>query len=1043
MKTKLTLPLASLSVRSKNQQERRRETASFTLDQPLLSGLKALSQAQDVSLYTTLHSALNILLYRYMGSEDKGEVPFTEYLHTPEALPEGVRFEMPDPGAPVDAAVYLGLTETAGLVKGRFDYDSSLYSLPGLAGHFQTLLAAILENPSQKMGALPLLTAAETEELLVRFNDTITPYGQEKNLALLFEEQTARNPDAIALRQGGDTLTYGVLNSRANQLSRLLSERGIRPGDNVGIIAGRGFDMIIGMYAILKAGAAYVPIDPEYPQDRQEYIVQQSAVKCVLADHDYAIRDKAPGFLRMNAQPLDAYASGNQGLPIDPGSLAYTIYTSGSTGRPKGVMIEHRMAVNLIEWVNRTFAVGPDDRLLFITSMCFDLSVYDIFGTLAAGASVVIAEPSQVKDVKALQRLLQAHGITFWDSVPTTLDYLVRDLESTQKSFRQNALRVVFLSGDWIPLDLPERIRPLFPSARVISLGGATEGTIWSNFYSVDKTEDHWNSIPYGRPLQNNFFYILNPQLQPVPLGVTGELYIGGVGVARGYAGDAEKTAYSFVTDPINGKRMYRTGDLGRMIRDTDGTVMMEFIGRRDNQVKIRGFRVELGEIESVLQQAPQVRQAVVLARPDPDGGKQKRLVGYVVPRETFDRDAIVTWLAGKLPDYMVPGAWMALEALPLTSNGKIDRNALPDFDASANLDDDAYTAPRSAQDRILVDIWKAALGMDKLGIDDHFFALGGHSLMAVQIMTEFENQTGKKLPLAILYKYPTIRTLVDSIQDSTPAKAERIWRSLVPIKPTGSKMPVYIVHGDGLNVLNFNAMAGFVDPEQPVYGLQAHGLDGNSPPFDDMEKIARHYIDEILEQNPDGPYAIGGYSFGGFVAVEMRRQLTAMGKAVKMVAIFDTDTGVAVYNKGISHSLKKKVKRQVPKFLFIARSFFAHPLDTLQYQAGAIKRRVTGVALVKEEFPAELYERYNHIIDGHGLALRKYTLDPFDGKIQLFKASTRIYFVDEPKYMGWRKIALQGVVVHKVPGDHKTIFEMPNAKELGISLQQALDQCR
>ena len=307
----------------------------------------------------------------------------------------------------------------------------------------------------------------------------------------------------------------------------------------------------------------------------------------------------------------EGYESHNPDLHIESTRLAYTIYTSGSTGRPKGVMIEHRSAVNLLQWVNRTFRIGRNDRLLFLTSMCFDLSVYDIFGILCAGGTVVIARHEELQDMERLQRLLREQRITFWDSVPTTINYFIRELEAGDMRFCQTDLRLVFLSGDWIPVDLPDRIKRFFPQAAVISLGGATEGTVWSNYYPIGTVDKGWTSIPYGKPIANNFFYILNEHLQPVPKGIVGELYIGGIGVAQGYANDRERTDRAFVANPFDadlGGRMYRTGDLGRMMADGN----MEFLGRKDNQVKIRGFRVELGEIESVLQKHPDVLEAIV-----------------------------------------------------------------------------------------------------------------------------------------------------------------------------------------------------------------------------------------------------------------------------------------------------------------------------------------------------------------------------------------------------------------------------------------------
>jgi thioesterase domain-containing protein/acyl carrier protein len=329
---------------------------------------------------------------------------------------------------------------------------------------------------------------------------------------------------------------------------------------------------------------------------------------------------------------------------------------------------------------------------------------------------------------------------------------------------------------------------------------------------------------------------------------------------------------------------------------------------------------------------------------------------------------------------------------------------------------------------------------MDKLGIDDNFFELGGHSLIAVQIMTNFEKKTNKRFPLAILYKYPTIRTFVDSMKEET--ETGKIWKSLVPIKATGNKMPIYIVHGDGLNVLNFSPLANYVDKEQPIYGLQAYGLNGDETPLDDMSEIARHYINEMLEHNPNGPYAIGGYSFGGYVAVEMRKQLVAMGKDVKLLAMFDTNAETTIYNKNWSVKLPRKLKRQFPKLLFFTKSFFVRPFTTIKYQVAYFAGVGQTIGLLKKPEATGIYIRFNKINEKHLVAFKKYTLEPFDGKVSLFRSNYRLYYVDDAQYLGWGGYALKGVTVYEVPGDHKTMFQLPHAKELAISLQKALDNC-
>jgi len=878
------------------------------------------------------------------------------------------------------------------------------------------------------------LNPADWNLIVNEFNNTIAPYPKEKTLFGLFEEQVLRSPDAIALRKGDKTITYDELNKQCNRLANLLIDSGVVPEDNIGLLATRDFEMIIGMMAILKAGGAYVPIDPEYPIDRQEYIFNQSLLKLVIADKNYPLKKQIDEkkFVKIDFSKLGVFGDSNPGLQINSTQLAYTIYTSGSTGRPKGVMIEHHSAVNLVLWVNNTYNVGADDRLLFITSMCFDLSVYDIFGILSAGGTLVIAESKEIQNVKTLQEMLVKYDITFWDSVPTTLDYLVRDLEREQKDYRHTGLRVVFLSGDWIPVDLPARIKHFFPNTKVISLGGATEATVWSNFFPVEQTSRDWKSIPYGKPITNNFFYILDEQLRPVPIGVMGDLYIGGVGVARGYANDPEKTRNSFVPDPFNntlGGMMYRTGDLGRMMPDLN----MEFMGRKDNQVKIQGFRIELGEIESVLNSCPLVTNSVVLAKDDSEG--KKMLVGYIVPKGKFDRDAIVAYLKTKVPQYMVPAVWMELSELPLTSNGKIDRKSLAAIEVTTAAKK-AYLEPSTETEKVMAALWRESMGLEQISVDDNFFSLGGHSLMAVRILSKFEKKTGKNLQLAVLFKYPDIRSLSDFIDNS---HSESIYKSLVPIKASGSKAPIYIIHGEGLNVLNFSHLVTYMDSEQPIYGLQAFGLVGDDEPLENLPDIAAHYIKEIMQHNPAGPYLLAGYSFGGYVAVEMRKQLVAMGKEVKMLMMFDTNAEKTEY-KDWYMVFPKKVKRNLPKLLSFLKSLLSEPLALAKKQYKRIVQRM--LEKTSKRDAKSFYQKIKNIKQKHLIAFRKYPMEAFDDKVYLYRADICVHYVNDPEFLGWKKFAKKGVKLYHIPGDHLSMLLPPNVKEFASILQKSIDEC-
>ncbi|MCX8130080.1 MAG: amino acid adenylation domain-containing protein [Clostridia bacterium] len=596
-----------------------------------------------------------------------------------------------------------------------------------------------------------LITPEQIKEIAYDFNDTKVEYAREKTMHMLFEEQAAKTPENVALVMGDKQLTYRELNEKANQLARVLLEKGVKNGENIALITQRSFEMIIGMFGILKCGCAYVPIDPGYPLARQEYIAKNSKVTAVVVDREYDISHE--NVIKINFEEMSRFTCSNLDIKKDSRDLAYVIYTSGSTGMPKGVMIEHHSAVNLISWVNKEFSVNENDSLLFITSMCFDLSVYDIFGILASGGRVVIAKREQVQNPDELKQLLTENRITFWDSVPSTMNYLVNSLEGNNEDYVQEQLRLVFMSGDWIPVRLPEKIKRYFPNARPISLGGATEGTVWSIYYPILYVDKNQTSIPYGKPIDNNYFYILDDNMNVVPRGVAGELYIGGVGVARGYMNDEERTKASFVKNKLlESEMMYKTGDLGRMLPDGN----IEFLGRKDHQVKIRGFRVELGEIENQLSKHISVKECVVVDRADTQGTKY--LCAYLVSDNDLSASELKEFLSASLPDYMIPTHFTLIEKIPLTDNGKIDRKALPEPDAYMNTGV-KYAAPRNEIETKLVDIWQEVLHLDRVGITDSFSELGGDSILIIKLQVEM-GKNGMPIKIQDIYQNETIEEL-------------------------------------------------------------------------------------------------------------------------------------------------------------------------------------------------------------------------------------------------------------------------------------------
>jgi amino acid adenylation domain-containing protein len=660
----------------------------------------------------------------------------------------------------------LGLSETSDSILGSMKYSTALFdevTIQRQIGYLITMLKAMVVDSSQAVAGIDLVAPEERTLLLDTWNATDADYAGHLCVQQLFEEQTCRTPEARAVVCEDQFISYEELNVEANRLAHYLIALGIKPNDRVAICVERSVAMVIGVLAIVKAGGAYVPVDPAYPSERLAQILADADPGIVLSDavgREVLGREALEGSIVLD---LDTLKQSQESRPVwvdmpstnpDPKTLgltsdhlAYVIYTSGSTGRPKGVMGLHRPVINLIEWLSREFQIGPSDVVLLTSSLSFDLSVYDIFGLLAVGGCIRVASRKELADPQNLARILLERDVTFWDSAPAVFQQLIFCLGDAARTAETPLLRLAFFSGDWIPLEFFSVIRRFFPKCQMISLGGATEATVWSNFYPVRCVEPWWVSIPYGRPIQNARYYVLDEYLNPAPWGAQGHLYIGGECLTDGYLNRPELTAERFLPNPFNsipGARMYKTGDLARHLPDGN----LQFLGRNDHQVKIRGFRIELGEIEAKVAEHPLVREAVVVAREDIPG--DKRLVAYVylAPPEDGRTDSfqesvkspaelaaiLRAHLASRLPEYMIPKAFVKLETVPLTPNGKLDRKALPapGWDAYVRR---TYEEPHSEMEKVLAALWQEMLGIERVGRHDHFFELGGHSLMAVQFV--------------------------------------------------------------------------------------------------------------------------------------------------------------------------------------------------------------------------------------------------------------------------------------------------------------------
>jgi amino acid adenylation domain-containing protein len=873
----------------------------------------------------------------------------------------------------------------------------------------------------------PPITEAERYQLLVEWNATQSAYPRDMCIHQLFEAQMQRTPDAVAVIFENERLTYRELNSKANQLAHYLQKLGVGPEVLVGVCVERSLEMLVGLLGILKAGGAYVPLDPAYPQERLAFMIQDSQVKVLLTQE--RLRTRIP---EQEAQVvcLDTAAAvlaqqhvANPALSSVPEYLAYVIYTSGSTGRPKGVAIAHRSTVAFVNWALGVFAAEELAGVLASSSICFDLSVFEFFVPLSSGGTVILVE-----NLLQLPSLVSPHPVTLLNTVPSVLAEVLR------RGWLPTSVRTVNLAGEPLRRSLVQRLYQQETIQRVYNLYGPTEDTTYSTFVLVEPGEEE---PTIGRPIANTQVYLLDPQLQPVPVGVMGELYIGGEGLARGYLNRPELTAERFLPHPFSdepGARLYRTGDLA--CYRPDGNI--EYLGRLDHQVKIRGFRVELSEIEAVLNRHPAVREVVVVAHEHEPG--EKRLVAYVV----FQREHAAATrelrehVMNALPVYMVPSAFVELEALPLTPNGKVDRRGLPAPTSITRTAEEPYVAATLLEHSELIQIWEELLDVRPIGIRDNFFYMGGNSLLAARLVERIEQAFGKELPLSTLFTGPTIEQLVQALQ---PGAQQHSRTSFVAVQAGGFRRPFFYLHGawesDAFYCFH---LAHHLGPDQPFYALAPYAFDGSGV-LPTVEEMAAAHIRLVRSIQPQGPYLLGGFCNGGLVAYEMARQLEAQGQRVDHLVLV-----VPAYPP-VLHALARGVIQRMGALLGLNQERrytgflrLRHIYKYLRRQRSAetlksfrsIDPSIHTLFPTAEALRQDDYALYDWIITG-------YTPLPYPGEISL------IWAREEPFHGAWRKAArAHNVALHVIPGTHincRTDYVQAFAEELGRCPEWAQDQ--
>ncbi|MDX7989230.1 amino acid adenylation domain-containing protein, partial [Xenorhabdus sp. 12] len=944
----------------------------------------------------------------------------------------------------------LSLAETEAGLAGSMAYAVDLFSpatVERMVDYLINILTAMAANENQNIATLPMLPDSERQQLLVDFNATQADFPQDALTHQLFEDRARQYPDATAIVAGNQTMTYGELNQRANRLAHYLIALGVKPDDRVAICIERSLDTVVGILAILKAGGAYVPLDPTYPTERLVYMLEDAAPQALVTQAELldklhraipllsiipaVVLDDRNALLK--AQPT--HNPDPQALGLTSRHLAYVIYTSGSTGKPKGVMVEHRNINRLI--INNAYAdIGTDDCVAHCANIAFDASTWEIWSALLNGGRLHIVPQSVLLDpVQFRDSLLQGQVTALWLTVGLFNEYL----DTLRPLFGQ--LRYLLVGGDVLD---PRKIQQVLSAdtkpQHLINGYGPTETTTFAATYLITPPVDVSRSIPIGHPIANTRIYILDSHGQPLPLGVAGEIHIAGSGVARGYLNQPELTAERFIADPFSPEpeaRMYKTGDLGRWLPDGN----IEYLGRNDFQVKIRGFRIELGEIEAKLEQCKGVREAIVLVREE----SQKRLVAYLLPQKGVELvpAELRQQLVQELAEYMLPSAFVTLDAFPLTPNGKLDRQALPAPDASSMVAH-GYAAPRGEIEITLAQIWQDLLGLEQIGRHDHFFELGGHSLLAIQLLNRMREQN-MEISLTTLFTYPTLSDLALTFDKGLTMSVSPFDANPVPLSPAGSLLPLFLVHETSGDPLVYSPLAALLPPELPVYALQALGIHTLDNPPTSIEALAACHILAMRRVQPQGPYRLAGWSIGGLIAYEIAQQLISQGDVVEFLGMidsyhhFNTDNNASI-NTGQPASAGAEAKQ------------IEYVIDSLRTQANINEQDLKKLHQFSElgpvlDFCIEQQWLPANITSGD-ILLRLHTAEMVTRLGQEYQAAKsnlaiHLYTADElasdDNWRGWQDIAGSYSALHPIGGTHFSIMQPPLLNQIVDSITEHL----
>lgn len=937
-------------------------------------------------------------------------------------------------------------------LQGFLEYSTDLYDewrMKQLGENLTELLRQIVTKSTVPVKQLSWMPAVTRNKMIMDWNCTATDWPYSETLSAVIGRQAAKDPLRTALECGAEVLSYGELEQRSNRLAHRLLSLGLKKESRVAVALERSPEMVVTLLAILKAGCCYVPLDPGYPANRIEMIFEDAGIEWLVTHSN--IQPLMPSC--KNVVIVDEPHRNGTKLPDTPPEvdvsdedLAYVIFTSGSTGRPKGVMIPHRSLLNFIFSMTRDPGLTADDSILAVTTIAFDIAVLELWAPLTVGAKIVIATEREVRDGRALSQLLDEQKITIMQGTPATWRLLIDSGWQGTPGLKS------FSGGEALQRQLSQEL--LDKCGEVWNLYGPTETTVYSAIHRIQEDSTSNEVVePIGKPIANTFLYILDDEFQPLPPGIPGELYIGGHGVAMGYLNQPAMTSERFLKNPFDEiGRIYRTGDLARY--RPDGTV--EYLGRMDQQVKVRGFRIELGEIESQLQQMEAIAECAVVLYGE---GLDVRLVAFYVVRNGFDvqQSELTTFLAENLPDYMVPATFFAQEALPLTPNGKLDRKTLTASCQRLELETPGTSgrAPRDLTELGLLKIWEDLLGRQSLGTDDNFFDVGGHSLTAVRLMARIASDFGQHLPLAALFHSPSISELARHLKKKNKTGG---WETLVKIsRGDDSTSPLFCAPGAGGNVLYFQPLSQFINPDIPFYGLQPAGLDGSSAVAGSVEELAAQYITAIQSVDPLGPYRLAGHSFGGLVVFEMARQLIQQDYSVEQLVLLDTPAPQWFQPTGLDWSqadwlaqVAQIASHQYGVDLNLTRQKFTES-DSEEKQLLLLQQRLIECGVFPpdaeidhlrgfiEVYRTNLQMSYkpNNRIEIHTdlLVIRSADLQP-EQLADEQAARVRSYYD-----LGWKEWVHGSIDVIEVPGDHLTMLNLPHVQDLANALNRFFEQ--